>query len=437
MNKIILTCSSLLLLTTFAQGQEYLSLDSAITRAVQENHGIAIARNNTSVASNNARPGLSGLYPTISAGGSATINSNDTEIEFVTGEVQNVEAAQTLSTGANITMSYVLFDGLRNWNSYRQAQTLEYASIAEQRLTIENTLLSVIAQYYEVARQSQNVQVAEQAIDISLERYERAELRKELGAGVSLDLLNAEVDLNRDSVNYRSALTALQNAKRNLTVLLATNPTTSFQVDTTVTYSTLLPLESFKEKALDQNASLVVARRNFEASDRAINIANGGYYPTIALNGGYGFNRQDAEAGFLVSNQTNGWNAGVTLQWQLWNGQVRETQIDNARLRAENARRSVQNTEQQLLTDIENAYTTYVNALYVLRTEQRNVVTSRVNFQRTKESFSLGQVTNNTYREAQLNLIRSKAALLDAKYIAKVAEVRLLQLSGILLQGEF
>ncbi len=435
MNKIILTCSSLLLAVT-SYSQSYISLDSAITRAVQENHGIAIARNNTSVASNNARPGNSGLYPTLSAGGSASLTSNDTEIEFVTGEVQVVDAAQTLSTGANINMSYILFDGFRNWNSYRQAQTLEDVSIAEQRLTVENTLVAVIAQYFEVARQTQNVEVAREAIAISLERYERAELRRELGAGVSLDLLNAEVDLNRDSVNYRTSLTLLLNAKRSLTVLLAANPSTDFEVDTNVVFTTLLPLENFKAKALDQNAALIAARNNFDASERAIRIANSGYLPTIALNGGYGFNRQDAEAGFLVSNQATGWNAGLTLQWNLWDGQVRETQIDNARLRSENARRSVMNTEQQLLTDIENAYTTYVNALYVLRTEQRNVVTSQLNFQRTEESFRLGQVTNNTFREAQLNFIRSKAALLDAKYIAKVAEVRLLQLSGILLQDQ-
>ncbi|KAB2808694.1 TolC family protein [Phaeocystidibacter luteus] len=435
MNKSILICSSLALAATSAFGQTQLTLDSAITRAVQENHGIAIARNNTSIASNNARPGVSGLYPTISATGGANITQNDTEIEFVTGEVQNVDAARTASTNANIGMSYVIFDGMRNWKSFRQAQTQEDASFAQQRLTVENTLVSVIAQYYEVARQTQNVQVAEEAIAISLDRYERAELRKELGAGVTLDLLNAEVDLNRDSVSYRTAYTQLQNAKRNLTVLLATNPSTDFEVDTTVEFASLLPLQDFKERALEQNASLVSARKNQRASEYAIGVASSGYWPTLSLNGGYGFNRQDAEAGFLVSNQATGWNAGLTLRWNLWDGQVTQTRTDNARLQAETARRQVLNTEQQLMTDIENAYNTYVNALYVMRTEERNVETSRLNFQRTRESFQLGQVTNTTFREAQLNFIRSQAALLDAKYLAKVAEIRLLQLSGILLNN--
>lgn len=410
-----------------------MSLDSAVSRAIAQNHGIVIARNNSEIASNNARPAVNGLMPRITAGGNLNYTNNNSNQEFATGQTQEVDNAQSIASGANITLSYTIFDGLSNWNTYRQAQTLEDASIATQRLTVENTVLSVIGQYYEVARQSQNVNVAKQAIDISLDRYERAKLRKDLGAGVTLDLLNAEVDLNRDSVTYRTAHTQWLNAKRNLTVLLALDPTTNFEVDTTVEFSTLLPLEVFKTKAQDQNAALIVARRNERAASYGVSIARGDYMPTISLNGGYAINRQDAEAGFLNYSQTNGWNAGVSLTWNLWDFRAREVRNDNAELQLANSVRQTANTEQQLQTDIENAYTTYVNALYVMRTEERNVETSQLNFDRTKESFSLGQVTNTTFREAQVNLIRSKAAFLDAKYLAKVAEVRLLQLSGTLV----
>lgn len=449
MNKITQICSSLLLLIGTAghaqdpvrelslSNGEFLSLDSAISIAIENNHGIAIARNNTEIASNNARPGVSGLYPTLTANGGATLNNNDSEIEFVTGETQNVDDAQTVATNANITLSYTVFDGLRNWNSYRQAQSLEDAAIANQRLTIENTLVSVIAQYYEVARQTQNFEIAQEAIRISLDRYNRAELRKELGAGVTLDLLNAEVDLNRDSVSFRTASTQLLNAKRNLSVLMGLNPSTDFSVDTEVSFSTLLTQEQFKSKAINQNSALIAARRNQRASEFGASAANGQLWsPVVSVNGGYGFNRQDSEAGFLVSNQATGWNVGLNLRWNLWDGQASQTRRDNARLQAENARSQVQNTEQQLMADIDNAYTTYVNALYILRTEERNLETSKLNFERTKESFALGQVTNTTYREAQVNYLRSEAALLDATYVAKVAEVRLLQLSGILLDDK-
>lgn len=416
--------------------QEYLPLDSAVTRAVRQNHGIAIARNNAEMASNNARPGVSGLLPTVSAGGNVNFSSNNTEQEFVTGQTQNVSNAQTLTQGANVTVNYTLFDGLSGWNSFRQAQSLEDASIANRRLTIETTTVNVIAQYYQVARLTQNVEVAREAIEISKDRYDRAYTRKELGAGVTLDLLTAEVDLNRDSVNYRTAAVELDNAKRNLVLLLGENPHTEFEVDTTVNFTSIMPLESFLTKAMDQNAALIVARRNARAASYGVSAARGGYLPTVSLSGGYAYNRQDAEAGFLNYSQINGWNAGVTLRWNLWDGQATQTRSQNARLQLENSERQTTSTEQQVRADIENAYNTYVNALYVLRTEERNVQTAALNFQRTKENFALGQVTNTTFRESQLNWIQSKVARLNARFTAKVAEIRLLQLAGILVSDQ-
>lgn len=434
MNKSILICTSLLALSSLSNAQTVVSLDSAVSRAISENHGIVIARNNQEMAANNARPGVSGLYPTLSVGGNLNYSNNNTDQEFVTGQSQNVDGAQTVQQGANITLSYTIFDGLNNWNSYRRAQTLEDASIATKRLTIETTVVNVISQYYEVARQTQNLKVAEEAIAISLDRYERAALRKELGAGVTLDLLNAEVDLNRDSVTYRTTHTELQNAKRNLTTLMALDPRTDFTVDTTVVFNVLEPINNFKTRAQEQNSSLVVARRNQQANQYALGAARSGYMPRLSVSGGYGYNRTDAQAGFLNYSQTIGWNAGLTLSWNLWDGQATQTRTDNARLQIENSKRQTQNTEQQLMADIENAYTTYVNALYAMRTEERNVETSQLNFERTKESFQLGQVTNTTFREAQVNLIQSKAAFTNAQFIAKLAEIRLLQLSGTLIQ---
>lgn len=416
--------------------QETLSLDSAVTRTIRENHGIAIARNNAEMARNNARPGVNGLLPTLSVGGNVNYTKNNTDQEFVTGQTQNVDGAQTVQSGANVTLSYNLFDGFSNWNSFQSAQSLEDAAIANKRLIIENTVVGVIGQYYDVARQSLNLEVSQEAVAISNERYQRAKLQKELGSGVTLNLLNAEVDLNRDSVSLRTALAELENAKRLLTTTMAEEPNTLFSVNTDVAFSTLRPLEDFKALALNQNSALVAARRNERASSLAWSATKGGYLPKVSLNGGYSYGRTDAEAGFLKYSQNLGWNAGVSLKWNLWDGQMTQTRVDNAKLQFENASRQVLNAEQQLKADIENAYTTYVNALYVVRTEERNVVTTQLNFTRTKESFVLGQVTNTTFREAQLNLMRTKAALNNAKFLAKLAEIRLFQLSGTLINDK-
>ena len=65
--------------------------------------------------------------------------------------------------------------------------------------------------------------------------------------------------------------------------------------------------------------------------------------------------------------------------------------------------------------------------------EKKYVEASELNFKRTRELYSLGQVTTTQFREAQLNLIRSRSNVATAKYEAKIKEIDLLRLTGQLI----
>ena len=83
--------------------------------------------------------------------------------------------------------------------------------------------------------------------------------------------------------------------------------------------------------------------------------------------------------------------------------------------------------------NVANAYDAYRNSRTILALQERNLRSAELNFQRTEQLFNLGQVTTTTFREAQLNLIRSRNNISSAKYTAKIAELRLMQLAGQLL----
>jgi len=72
-----------------------------------------------------------------------------------------------------------------------------------------------------------------------------------------------------------------------------------------------------------------------------------------------------------------------------------------------------------------------------LQAENKNVETNHRNFTRTEEQFKLGQISSIEFRQAQLNLLDAQSNLNEAKYEAKNAELRLLQLSGDLLNTTF
>ena len=90
-------------------------------------------------------------------------------------------------------------------------------------------------------------------------------------------------------------------------------------------------------------------------------------------------------------------------------------------------------TRRALEKDIKNAYAIYKNNLFSISVEEKNLSTAKLNFDRTKELYNLGQVTTTQFREAQLNWIRAESRLITARYSAKYAEIELYRLSGQLL----
>jgi len=67
--------------------------------------------------------------------------------------------------------------------------------------------------------------------------------------------------------------------------------------------------------------------------------------------------------------------------------------------------------------------------------ETANIKTATLNFERTREQFRLGRVSSVEFRQAQLNKLLAQINYNRAKFIAKVNELSLLQLSGNLIEG--
>jgi outer membrane protein TolC len=93
--------------------------------------------------------------------------------------------------------------------------------------------------------------------------------------------------------------------------------------------------------------------------------------------------------------------------------------------------------EKDLERNVANAWETYQNSLFVLSAEEKNVETNKRNFARSEEQFKLGQIITVEFRLAQVNLLSAINSYNQAKYTAKVAELRLLQLGGNLIGANY
>ncbi len=421
-----------------ALSAQELTTEEAAMIALENNYGIKIAENNVEAARNNASIYNSGYLPTLSSTVNGTYNVSDINSQFQNGNEVNLAGAESNRYSASVDLDYVLFDGLGRMYDYRSLKETYNLSELEARATIENTLLQLFDNYYEVARLTQNAENLKASLEISKNQLLRSQYQFQFGQANRLDVLNAEVNVNNDSISLINTRQSLSNAKRDLNLVLGRSITQQFEVDTLVTFLPPFSMEEAKERALRNNVQLLLAEKGLEISDYQIKANRSGYVPRVILNGSYGWNKNNNNpASFLLSARTVGFTGGVTLSWNVFDGGFTKTAVQNARIQKDILEIQKQLLLQELERDLINAYTDYQNKLYVLAAEEKNVETNLLNFSRSQERFKVGQITSIDFRFAQQNLLNALDNRNQARYDAKIAELVVIQISGELLNIPF
>lgn len=424
---------ALLSLGTLAQDR--LGLDQVVQICLERNYDVVVARNTAEVAENSAVPGNAGLTPTIALNGNGSYSNNNTNLTFA-GDIPPVsqDGAQSQTLGGNVGLNYILFDGLGTIYSYKQLKNSAKIADLEARFTIENTLLQTVVTYYNVARLKQQYDITQSNLDISRDRLRRQEVGYDFGSSTKLNVLNAEVDYNADSVSVLQARQSWLNERRTLNQLLGFEIDTEYEVDTNVVYAPGLALDSMLSSAMQNNALLLAAAYREQGADFDIKRAQGQRYPRLDLNAQYGYTNNQNDAGILLEQENQGFSGGITLRWVLFDGDRISAQVKNAKLAYENSQELREKTNTGVERDVKNAWGNYENDLTVLEIERINVETNQINFERSQEQFARGQITSTQFREAQRNLALARINLNNARYTLKLSELELIRLSGRLLQ---
>jgi len=442
MNYNKLKITFILVLSTFISvAQESLDKQEAVDIALEYNFDIKVVNNDVEAAKNSSSIYNSGYLPTLSANGGANYDNSDNQNEFQDGTIQET-ASKSNSYNASIGLNYLIFDGLGRMYNYKKLKELYNISEIQARQVVQNTLLKLMSSYYDVALLTENKSNQEQSLSISKSRLLREKYNYQYGQNTQLDVLNAEVDVNNDSITYLNLERELANAKRNLNLVLGRDTDIDFEVDTIVTYTLNLTYEKLLNSARSHNTLLLQAEKNIELSNFDLKMNQSGWMPVVGINGGYGWSDFNVDSNvsnaFSLASQTStGINAGVNLTWNIFDGGATKTRVQNAKIAIENSNIQKEQIELNLERNVANAWETYQASLFILQAERKNVETNRRNFSRSEEQFQLGQISSVQFRFAQVNYLNTVNNYNRAKYIAKVAELSLFDLSGELIGANY
>lgn len=430
---------SIFLVSASLFSQEVITPNKAVSLALENNYGIKLANNTIEVAKNNSSILNSGYLPTLTGNASATIDKQNTEGQLANGDTRVADGAETRRYNASINLNYVLFDGLGRSYDYKQLKVQYKLTEIQARETIENTIQQLFTVYYSVAELEENTEAIIQTLEISKDRLIRAEYQFDYGQATKLAMLNAEVDINNDSISLMNSKQQLKNFKRDLNLVLGNTLPDDFDIDTEIQFNQMLDKEALLEKAKTYNTTLQQIDKGIEINSLIIKSEKSGYLPTVGLSGSYGWNESsnNSPLAFTLQNTSSGFSGGLNLTWSLFDGGSTLTRVKNAKINLESRNLQKEEFLVTLERDFNNAWDDYQNKLNIFRLQEENIKTTQNNFDRTSEKFKLGQINSIEFRQAQLNLLNAELSRNQAKYLAKLAELDLLQISGELLNVEF
>ncbi|MDF1695389.1 MAG: TolC family protein [Saprospiraceae bacterium] len=419
-------------------GQESMTLEKALSIGLENNYGIKIADMSIQIAENNNSWARAGKYPTIDLSGSFSNNlvNENNPASFLQGVYYSG------GLGANVDANWVVYNGGRIRLNKDQLER----SVDQQRLNkatdINQLFRTIYQQYYEVVFQQEQLEVLNQLLALSQDRLAYEETKRAFGSSNAYNLIQFETSVLADT---NSIITQKQNvdvAKRTLynTLDIAGYEDYIFEERLSITQE---PIDAEKLKSLMSEENYTIKSLEMIAAINRLNtgIAKAATKPVVSINGGVGFTENgfkffadDPNSGdpfpFVFGNRITG-NINAVVSYNLFDGGVRKTDIQNAELQEQIDQLSIVEAKAELNNQLDILIGNYQNQLALLDIADRQVQLANSNLEITEERFKSGVLTSLDYRNVQNQYLNAAFGKVGAIYSLLVTKSEIDFLVGI------
>ncbi|MEO0339104.1 MAG: TolC family protein [Bacteroidota bacterium] len=413
------------------QAQEILSLEQALRLGLENNYQVKIARNNETIARNNNNLGNAGFLPRVTNNNNISYTSNNTKLQFFSGDSQEGQGAGNTSIRAGLALTWTAFDGFRMFATRDRLAVEETRSQAATQSEMHDLVTQIQSAYYGLVRLKQQIGIIEQSIQLNTAIKNLAEAKLQIGTGTSLDVLQTSNSLNADSSNLLSVQDQLLQAKIGLNRLMGRDANIEYQVPIDIPQILLPSQTELTNLALTQNHLLKLLNFDEQIALLQIKEARSALYPTVDINAGYNYAFSRAEVGFVLSNRAFGPTVGLSVNYDLFPGRNIKKDIENAELFKQNIQLNKTSLEEDIRNQLAILYQEYTALGNLLALERKNLNTAQTNTELAEELYRSGRATSFEVREAILAETLVLDRLSDVEFRQKLAEIQLKSLAGI------
>jgi outer membrane protein len=260
-----------------------LTLESALSRALEVNADVEQSRQNVALASAQRDQLVAAVMPKITLTGNLTRNS--IQQSFGSGD-NEITILPRNNWDYRVVLSQPVYAGRREFRAYSQAKLgIENARQGE-RGTEDAVLLRVASNYLAVINADRRVDVENENIALAQKRLDQAQAFFDAGEVTKVDVLRAQTSMKA----AERLLTVAQQEREHAVAQLRTD----LDLDGPISVSapdhalpSLPPEETLVARATDSRPDIDVAENNVRIAGLEVLKQHGFWLPTVTFDGGF------------------------------------------------------------------------------------------------------------------------------------------------------
>ncbi|UIR57145.1 TolC family protein [Sphingobacterium sp. SRCM116780] len=408
-------------------GQQ-VTVEDAIRITLEKNLQVKQAVLNKDLAAQDVYQAKSNLYPDLHLNASQRFN-NGLAFDQVSGTLITGNKWTTAS-GASLASNVTIFQGFQKINQIKANKLLLESSATQIEKIKYDLTLSVLVNYLEAITNNELMIASQQQILLSKEQVKTDSIQFEVGNKTLADLSQSKNQVATDELNLVNARNAYESSLLALKQLMELSPQSDLQLVKPQIESVDNALHNYAatevfEKAKSFNPEVKKAQVDKEVALKQIDIAKGGYYPTVSVGVSYGTNYSSEGKDYLTGaympfgdqlNQNKSFGSNITLSVPILNNNRNKINVSKAKINLQLAETNEQflatnlnKTVNQAVLDLSAATQRYQSSISAFKS-------STDAFQVIKERYDIGMANGIELFTAQTNRNKAEFDLIQAKY---------------------
>ncbi len=429
---LILVLALTFLVATYSYAAEPLTLEQAISTALDNNPGLKAADAQIEAADAGILRSKSGFLPKVAVSETWSRTDNPlmalgtklnqeiiTPADFNPAVINNPEAVSNYNT--RLSVMQPIFNGGKEYIGRSQAKLAKEASLQDRERAKQETIYNVIKAYYGLLLAREYNRVALQSLETSEANVKLAEARYKAGAVLQSDLLRAKVQLAEVKEMLTRAENGVKLSTAALNFAMGVPQGAEYDVSGALTTQDMkTDLNAMLDEASSKRPDLLSMEMNRKNADKSVSMARADYLPSLNVMGQVDWN-SDKPAG----DDAKSWAVMAMVQWNLFDGLVTRSKVKEALATSTRMKSMEDQQKSAVQLQVRQAYYNVTASLDRIAASASSVQEAEEGLRIVQKRYETGMTTFVDVLGAESSLIRARTNALQALYDNNIAQAEL------------